>query len=98
MVRRKGELTSSGIDRGWPHQVALRSAVATAEFRIIEAFCRDLSLCPRGHAVFHDNEWWRVYCFAEAEDAIRFMARFGGERFDPADHGRGKSWARWNRK
>jgi hypothetical protein len=98
MGRRKGELTSAGIDQGWPHQVALPSTQVRSNFHAIQAFCRDLSLCPRGHSVFHANEWFHVYCFAEAEHAAKFMTRFGGERFNPADRGRGTAWAQWNKR
>ena len=48
MVRRKGELTRAGIDRGWPHQVALpASEVAGRNYPVLHEFCRGLSLCPR---------------------------------------------------
>jgi hypothetical protein len=80
---RKGELSPAAVDRGWP--------------RVIHNFCRPLSLCPRGHSVNDGREWYRVYCFAGAGDAESFMARFGGERFDPAKRGRGHNWARWKR-
>lgn len=43
-------------------------------------FCKDLSLCPRGHAVFPEDEWWNVYCFAEAQHADKFIAQFGGAK------------------
>ena len=98
MSRRKGELTRNGIDRGWPHQVALRADISMRDFKALHAFCRDLSLCPRGHSVFHDNAWWNVYCFAVPEHAAEFTARFGGEIFDPADRGRGSKWAQWNKR
>jgi hypothetical protein len=46
MVYRKGELTPGAIDRGWPHQVALREAACTgANHGIHLDFCKDLSLC-----------------------------------------------------
>jgi hypothetical protein len=93
MTRRKGELTAAGIDRGWPHQVALPAALVAREFAAIQAFCRDLTLCLRGHSVVRDGAWWRVFCFAEAAHAERFKQRFGGERFDPAKRGRGNAWA-----
>jgi hypothetical protein len=32
----------------------------------IHEFCRDLTLCSRGHSLFHDNQWFHVYCFKEA--------------------------------
>jgi len=48
MVYRKGELTSAGIDRGWPHQVALlASFVVGRQYMILHRFCNGLSLCPR---------------------------------------------------
>jgi hypothetical protein len=44
------------------------------------------------------DRWFKVYCFAEAEHAAKFMARFGGERFNPDDRGRGTAWAQWKKK
>jgi hypothetical protein len=32
-----------------------------------------------------------LYCFKEPADAQQFMERFGGERFDPSQRGRGRS-------
>lgn len=58
------------VDRGWPHQVALpASASLNGGYQAIHEFCKTLSLCPRGHAVFHEGEWLNVYCFAVAADA-----------------------------
>jgi hypothetical protein len=48
----------------------------------IHEFCRDLTLRSRGHALYHDGQWFHVYCFKEAADAQKFMERFGGEKFD----------------
>jgi hypothetical protein len=97
MVYRKGELTPAAIDRGWPHQVALREAACTgANHKIHLDFCKDLSLCPRGHSVYHDDTTWRVFCFADPAHAALFRERFGGEPFDPKDRGRGAAWARWH--
>ena len=96
MVRRKGELTPAAMDRGWPHQVALPTDDCRGSYgRFIDAFCLDLSVCERHHSVFHEDKWWIVYCFASAEHAENFRVRFGGERFDPKDRGRGSNWARW---
>jgi hypothetical protein len=97
MRRHKGELTPAAIDRGWPHQVALRAEITQASFREIEMFCADLSKCPREPAVFHDGGWWNVYCFAETDHAARFMTRWGGEPFNPADRGKGSNWAQWRK-
>jgi len=59
------------------------SASEHGGYKAIRAFCEGLSLCPRGHSVFHDSQWFNVYCFAEPSDAEKFMQRFGGEAFDP---------------
>jgi len=98
VVRRKGELSPAAADRGWPHQVVLPELQAVGwRHRFIHDFCRDLSLCPRGHAVFHDNQWWCVFGFADQEHAEKFAQRFGGERFDPKQKGSGRQWAQWRR-
>jgi hypothetical protein len=47
----------------------------------IHEFCRDLTLCSRGHALYHDSQRFHVYCFKERADAQKFMERFGGEKF-----------------
>ena len=96
MSRRKGELTTAAIDRGWPHQVAVPATQCMGSHgRFMDAFCLDRSMCERHHSVFHEDKWWIVYCFADAEHAEKFRMRFGGERFNPNDRGRGSYWARW---
>src|SRR5262252_9143968 len=50
MIYRKGELSPAAVDRGWPHQVALRSDQVMRDFHVIDGFCRQLSLCARGHS------------------------------------------------
>jgi hypothetical protein len=86
------------LDRDWPHQVALRESLATGKnHKLVEEFCKDLSICSRGHAVFHESEFWQVFCFAEAADADKFQRRFGGEKFDPNQKGKGSNWARWKK-
>jgi hypothetical protein len=98
MVYRKGELSASGIDRDWPHQVALAESQVTGwRHEIVHAFCKELSLCPRGHAVYDQNQWWYVFCFAQKADAKKFLQRFGGQRFDPKQRGKGADWARWRK-
>jgi hypothetical protein len=98
MSRRKGELTAALIDRGWPYQVALpEDACSGDNYKIHADFCRDLSLCPRGKAVFHGDQWWRVFCFSDPIHADAFRERFGGEPFNPEDRGRGAAWAQWRK-
>ena len=58
-------------------------------------FGEALSLCTRGHRVYCDGQWFNVYCFADAADAEKFMARFGGEKFDPTQRGKGRNWMQW---
>jgi hypothetical protein len=98
MVYRKGELSPAMIDRGWSHQVALpASASLKGGYAAIHEFCKELSLCSRGHAVFHGGQWFNVYCFSERGDAEKFMQRFAGEWFDPRQRGKGSNWAQWGK-
>lgn len=79
MVRRKGELSSAMIDRGWPFQVALEARLSMGDrYYTVHYFCKDLSLCPRGHHFYRDGKDFNVYCFAEREHAELFRAKFGG--------------------
>jgi len=97
-MRRKGELSPAAIDRGWPHQVILPARLCErGGYQVIHEFCRDLTLCNRGNAVY-DREWFHLYCFSEASDAEKFKQRFGGETFAPSQRGRGSNWAHWNRR
>ena len=59
------------IDNGWPHQVALPAAVSLGKANdVVRDFCKDLSLCPRGHTFRRDDQWiGNVWCFAEEVDA-----------------------------
>ena len=97
MSKRKGELTSAGIDLRWPHQVALLTSLTQGVDRqaIIADFCAPLSKAPRGHFVQFQDQQYFVHCFATREDAQTFMDRFGGEWFDPSERGRGANWSKW---
>jgi len=84
MSRRKGELSESGIDRGWPHQVAVRaSATKGAQHAAALEFCKNLSLAPRKHSFRRDDQDWNVWCFAEEAHAQAFQREFGGEFVTP---------------
>ena len=90
MVRRKGELTRQGVDRGWPHQVALSADACTGkQYDVKHEFCRNLSLCPRGRSFRRDDQDFLVFCFADPAHADLFHERFGGERIE-AQSRRGK--------
>jgi hypothetical protein len=97
-MRRKGELSPTGVDRGWPHQVALPADQCSGKnTAVIHEFCKNLSLCSRGHSVMWNDAWFNVYCFADPAHAEQFMNRFGGETFDPRQRGKGTRWARWKK-
>jgi hypothetical protein len=97
-MRRKGELSPAMVDRDWPHQVAVPAEQCLGQnTAVIHEFCKDLSLCPRGQSVMWEDKWYQVFCFKEPAHAVRFMARFGGEPFDPRQRGGGRRWARWRK-
>jgi hypothetical protein len=99
MNRRKGEHTGARIDREWPYQVALLAEqVAGKNYVVARDFCRDLSLCPRGHAVRREGIEYHVFCFANPVHADLFREKFMGERFDPKDRGQGANWHLWRQK
>lgn len=97
-MTRKGELSPAAIDRGWPYQVAVpEDSCIGKRFDEARTFCKDLSLCTRGHSVRHDDISYRVFCFKEQEHAAVFREAFGGTQFYPEDRGRGARWMIWNR-
>ncbi|WP_156771405.1 hypothetical protein [Labrys sp. WJW] len=84
-MMRRNELYPPMIDRGWPHQIRLpEEAYAGKAYNVVHGFCEDerLSVCPRGHSVSRDAQWFHIFCFAERAHAERFKERFGGEWFD----------------
>ncbi|UVC08995.1 hypothetical protein IHQ71_28450 [Rhizobium sp. TH2] len=98
MVYRKGELSAAGIDRGWPYQVALpQEKCGSTNYDIHAEFNKCLSLCSRGHSVVFEDAWYNVFCYSLKEDAEAFMARFGGEWFDPRERGKGAKWMKWHK-
>ena len=98
-MRRRGELSAAAIDRGLPHQVVLPARLCERDgYNEIHEFCRDLTLCTRGHALYYDGQWFHVYCFKELADAQKFLERFGGQKFNPVERGRGANWATWKRR
>jgi hypothetical protein len=96
MTRRKGELTPAGIDRGWPHQIALPSELSLGKMGEEQfEFCKPLMRCTRGHSVMFEDRGYNVHCFATKAGAQAFLDRFGGEWFDPKERGKGIHWNRW---
>jgi hypothetical protein len=85
-ARRRGEFSSSAIDRGWPYQVALSEpAYIGRNFPVVHGFimAERLSLCARGHGFFQGGIHHHVFCFAEEAHAERFHDRFGGVMMSP---------------
>lgn len=98
MSRRRGELSPTAVDLGWPHQVAVPSDRCSGKhYDIHKAFCADLSLCERGHSVCHGSTHYRVFCFADPEHARMFREAFDGVPFYPEDRGKGLRWMMWDR-
>ena len=97
MGRRKGELSSSTIDREFPHQVVvLASSVAgNAGGAKLEVALKGLSVCGRHHSIVKADQWHIVFCFSDKAHTDLFRERFGGEPFDPSSRGRGHNWQIW---
>lgn len=91
-MRRKGELSPSGIDRGWPHQVALRDDDGQYLGHLPRTGPLS-SLCERGHNVTDGRHRYRVFCFSDRGQADRFRELLSGEEFDPRDRS-GRGWVR----
>ena len=87
MSRRKGELTRVGIDRQWPHQVALRAPLGDRYPEMI-AFCRERAAAPRYPGFWRDDADWICFAFSEPTDAEEFRQCFGGMLISPKDRPR----------
>jgi hypothetical protein len=72
------------------HQVVLPARLSErgSGYNQINEFCAALTLCSRGHSLYHDGQWFHVYCFKEPSDAQKFLERFGGEKFESRERGR----------
>jgi hypothetical protein len=91
VVYRKGELSKTAIDRGWPHQVAIEERFCTGhQYYKLRFFCEGegLSLCSLGHCFFRDETHFNVFCFAQRAHAELFSQRFGGELMHAKDRPR----------
>lgn len=95
-MRRKGELSPAGVDRGWPYQVAVEMTGGNG-FGHVPSVGPLSSLCSRGHEVGHDGKRYRVFCFSDPDQAKRFKESIRGLDFDPRDRGKGADWSAWYR-
>ena len=59
-----------------------------------EFVCRDLTICPRGHLLYHGGPVVLSLLLPEEANTQNFMQRFGGKKLDPTQRGRGIRWAR----
>lgn len=88
MVYRKGELSPAGVDRGWPYQVAVRIEVGSGLGYLPQVGPLS-AMCWRQHELTDGKHRYRIYCFADPDQAAEFKRWSGGEDFDPRDRGRG---------
>jgi hypothetical protein len=71
--RKTAEAVTFTIENGWPYQVALAQRLTTGRRSTsCTRFCKDLSLCQRGHCFVRGSEYIKVWCFAEEADAQKF--------------------------
>ncbi|MCP4562538.1 MAG: hypothetical protein GY873_39145 [Bosea sp.] len=91
-MRRKGELSSGAVDRGWPFQIAARQ-IEGQNFGHIPAIGGFSSLCWRRWRVHDGSHAFEVFCFADSAQAASFRDTIGGEDFDPRD----RCGFRWER-
>ena len=94
MTRRKGELSANKIGRERPELVraALGDQIMGNNHHILHEFCRGLSLCPRGARGAAGQPHMPRFLFRRCVARQAVLRKFGGERFDPKDRGRGRTW------
>lgn len=81
MVKRKGELSRTTINREWQYQVALVAEKVRGDGYVsTHYFCEGLSLCPRHGYFRRDDRDYVMFCFADAVDAELFCQHFKGEQ------------------
>jgi hypothetical protein len=71
---------------GWPYQIAVHTPNGHVKnYTEIHQFIRDRGLnhCDLGHTFQDDkSNFYIVYCFAHADHAAIFQARFGGVQYN----------------
>ena len=91
-MRRRGELSKTAIDRGWPYQVAVIS-IPGQDIGHLHLSGPFSSLCSRRHRVGDGTSSYEVLCFADRAQADAFRETIKGETFDPRDRV-GQRWMR----
>jgi hypothetical protein len=98
MSKRKGQLSQASINRLWPHQVAIQAEVYRGPLKPqIVAFCQPYPESGSPWQIHYEGQSYLVKCFPEEAVADEFVHRFGGERFDPRERGKGKLWFEWRK-
>ena len=100
MVYRKSEISNAAINKGFPHQLAVKALEAPEQYErhvhlmmVIDE--QDWQVAPRCFSVVYEGDWWNVYCFADKSHAEMFKALFGGVWTQSSERGSGSNWARW---
>lgn len=96
-MRRKGELSYSGINRGWPWQVPINGDEVSRCHKAISAAAAAHGACLRQQAIVIRSAWHVVYCFAEADKAEAFAAAHGAEVRHASTREKGLPWSVWRR-
>ena len=83
MSRARGRMSDTLANQRWPHQIMLPEAKFVGRlYPPIHDFCEGLDMDPLGHSHAADGVIYKVFAFAQREDAERFKATFGGEWTD----------------
>jgi hypothetical protein len=71
----KGEPSRTPFNREFPH----RALILAEDMRAAQPISKRIP-CRRGRR--KDDNWYRLYCFAERRHALSFQLKFGGELLD----------------
>lgn len=94
MNRSRGALSQTGIDRGWPHQVALPIDRCTGkDFQAPNDLSRQLGGYSLHPEVADGDQRYLIFCFREPRDAAKFKEAFDAVPFYPEDR-KGRTWVR----
>lgn len=96
-MRRKGELSRSAINRGWPWQVPVDANVVSARHVEVTTSAAHLGACERTGSIVIRTGWHVVFCFTDEPSAIAFAQAWGAEVRHASTRERGLPWSVWRR-